>query len=257
MRESNVADRPVIVIPARFSDTASALRYRGEVVPRTLIEAVYAAGGEPVVVHPHAPEGFTADEVAARLRFADAIVLPGGGDLSPTWTQAEWHKTHYGVDLEQDRFDLAVARWATDQGLPLLAICRGMQVLNVALGGRIVGDMSDLSGGIGPHLDLIHEISLKPDSAAGALLGNSVQVSCFHHQCIEDVAPSLRPVAHSADGIIEAVEAADPVDGVWALGVQWHPEDTALEDPQQMRLFDALVQAARMARARRTDAACV
>lgn len=257
MRESNVADRPVVAIPARFSDTASALRYRGEVVPRTLIEAVYAAGGEPLVVHPHAPEDLSTSDIASRLGFADAVLLPGGGDLSPTWTQSAWHETHYGVDLEQDRFDLAMARWATEAGIPLLAICRGMQVLNVALGGTTVSDMRELPGEIGVHLDLIHQISVVANSTAGRLLGPSLEVSCFHHQCIENVAPSLRAVAHSSEGIVEAVEAADPGRDVWALGVQWHPEDTAALDVQQARLFEAFVDAARRARDLKAAPACV
>ena len=124
---------PIVVIPGRFSASASALRYRAVVTARALSEAVLRAGGEPVTVHPWAPGGsVTPEQVADRLRFADAVLLPGGGDLSPErYGQAVAHDAVYDVDHEQDAFDLAVAEWALGAGVPLLAVCRGTQVVNV------------------------------------------------------------------------------------------------------------------------------
>ena len=118
--------RPLIVIPARFSPGATALRYAAEVTARALVKAVFAAGGEPVVVHPYAPD-LTIDVDAARERiwFADGVLLPGGGDVAARWSGQQPHPTQYGVDEEQDAFDLAVARVALNDHLPLLAICRG------------------------------------------------------------------------------------------------------------------------------------
>ncbi|MDH6198599.1 putative glutamine amidotransferase [Mycobacterium frederiksbergense] len=237
--------RPLIAVPGRFTASASALRYRGEVLPRALIEAVFAAGGEPVMLHPAAPGGTVSpQEVAARLAFADGVLLPGGGDLSPQWTHAEWHETHYDVDVEQDAFDLAVARTAVAQGIPLLAICRGMQVLNVALGGTLTADMNDGAGAV-DHFHRVHHITANPGSFLARRLGPEFEVSCYHHQCVSVIAPVLQPAAMSADGRVEALELS--VDGPhgWLVALQWHPEDTAQTDSVQMRVFEDFVDAAR------------
>ena len=138
-----MAASPLVVIPARFSASTSALRFGAVVTARTLSEAVLRAGGEPLTVHPWAPGG-RADpaEVGRRLDFADAVLLPGGGDLDPAcYGQPAASEYVYDVDAGQDRFDLAVARWALTAGRPLLAICRGLQVVNVARGGTLVQHM--------------------------------------------------------------------------------------------------------------------
>jgi putative glutamine amidotransferase len=233
--------RPVVAIPARFSASASALRFRAEVAARKLVEAVYAAGGEPVVVHPDAPGGQVSDqEVADRLWFADAVLLPGGGDLASHWYGASPHASEYDVDQEQDAFDLAVARVALARCIPLLAICRGTQAVNVALGGDLVQDMADAGGS---HRHVVHPIRVAPDAVMAGIVGTAPRISCFHHQSVARLGDGLRAVAHSADGVVEAVELADH-DG-WCVGVQWHPEDTAAEDPAQAALFSAFVTAAR------------
>lgn len=238
--------RPLIAIPARFSASASALRYRADVTARALADAVYAAGGEPLVVHPVAPGAEVDDaEVAARLWYADGVLLPGGGDLAARWAGQEAHETEYDVDEEQDAFDLAVARHALGAGLPLLAICRGNQVVNVALGGDLIQDLGERT-----HRHVVHEIAVEADSVLAGIVGTTPSISCFHHQGIARPGRGLRAVAESADGVIEAVELAGAQG--WYLGVQWHPEDTAATDPAQAGLFRALVEAARD-RARRPD----
>ncbi|GAA1503080.1 gamma-glutamyl-gamma-aminobutyrate hydrolase family protein [Nocardioides humi] len=231
--------RPLIAVPARFSASASALRYGADVAARALLDAVYAAGGEPLVVHPVAP-GTGADdaEVAARLWYADGVLLPGGGDLAARWAGQETHATEYDVDEEQDAFDLAVARHALGSGLPLLAICRGNQVVNVALGGDLVQDLGDRT-----HRHVVQEIAVRPDSVLAGVVGTAPSISCYHHQGLGRLGRGLRAVAHAADGVIEAVELAGAQG--WYLGVQWHPEDTAATDPAQAGLFRALVEAAR------------
>ena len=149
--------RPLIAIPARFSSSAAALRYEAEVAARKLIEAVYAAGGEPLLVHPSAPGGTVSNtEVARRLAFADGLLLPGGGDLHPAYYGGAQHESLYDMDREQDAFDLAVARWGLRAGRPLLAICRGMQVVNVAMGGTLVQDMPR------HHRHVRSELALRP-----------------------------------------------------------------------------------------------
>jgi putative glutamine amidotransferase len=242
--------RPLIAIPARFSAHASALRFRAEVAARALVEAVYRAGGEPWVMHPDA------SDVADRLARSDALLLPGGGDIAPHRYGAPEHETVYDVDDEQDAFDLAAALYALRTGLPTLAICRGLHVVNVALGGTLCQDMAS------PHRHVVHPVTLRPDStlAAGSP-AEKVDASCFHHQRIDQLAEGLRTVAWAADGTIEAVErdlprlasgprfpayGGPPTETVrsregcgWFVAVQWHPEDA----PDQW-LFDAFVAAA-------------
>ncbi|MGV9356337.1 gamma-glutamyl-gamma-aminobutyrate hydrolase family protein [Streptomyces misionensis] len=235
--------RPLIAVPARFSATASALRHAAEVNARALVEAVWRAGGEPVTLHPHAPGG-TADpaEVAVRLARFDGLLLPGGGDLAPhRYGAAHTHDTVYDVDDEQDAFDLELARQALATGLPLLAVCRGLQVVNTVLGGTLHQDMG---GPDRDHRHLRHPVALAPGSAVARITGtDKAEASCYHHQRLDRLGEGLTVTARAADGTVEAIEL--PSHGGLLLAVQWHPEDTAHEDPAQQRLFDALVERAR------------
>jgi putative glutamine amidotransferase len=236
--------RPLVVIPARFSAKASALRYRAEVTAAKLVQAVYDAGAEPLVIHPEVPPGAAADEldalVRARVWMADGVLLPGGGDLAAHWSGQDAHATQYDVDETQDAFDLALARVAIEDGIPLLAICRGTQVVNVARGGDLVQDLTETLGA--DHRNRVHEIQIAADSPLRRVLpGDRMTISCYHHQGLGRLGKSLRACAYAEDGTIEAV-ALDDHDG-WHLGVQWHPEDTAATDPQQAQVFTAFVEA--------------
>jgi len=235
--------RPIIAIPARFSASASAHRYRAITTARALSEAVLCAGGEPVTVHPWAPGGtVSVADVAARLDFVDAVLLPGGGDLSPAVYHHEILSDDvYDVDDEQDAFDLAVARWAVENRVPLLAVCRGWQVVNVALGGDLEQHMEE------PHRHVVHRVEVDPGTMLERLVGSSIQASCYHHQRVHRLGDGLVPVAHGSDGTVEA--ATLPGSPGWFLGVQWHPEDTAAEDQAQRALLQGLVEAARQHRA--------
>ncbi|MFJ4718044.1 gamma-glutamyl-gamma-aminobutyrate hydrolase family protein [Streptomyces luteogriseus] len=227
--------RPLIAVPARFSATTSALRYAAEVNARALIEAVWRAGGEPAGIHP-------ADTGAAdRLARFDGVLLPGGGDLAPSrYGAADTHDTVYDVDPLQDTFDLDAARHALESGMPLLAVCRGLQVVNVALGGTLEQDMG---GPEREHRHLVHPVTLEPGSLVARAAGaEKADASCYHHQRVDRLGAGLRVTARAADGTIEALEL--PGAAGWFAAVQWHPEDTAQEDPAQQGLFDALVRAA-------------
>lgn len=230
---------PIVAIPARFSSSASAHRHRAISNARALSEAVLLAGGEPVTIHPWAPGGVVStDDVARRLSFVDAVLLPGGGDLDPsTYGQEIQSDDVYDVDPEQDAFDLAVARWAVESGTPLLAICRGWQVVNVALGGELEQHMAE------PHRHVVHEVSVDAGSVLADVVGPTAAASCYHHQRVSRLADGLVPVAHAADGTIEGAVLPDAKG--WFLAVQWHPEDTYDTDPAQLALFRALVDAAR------------
>jgi putative glutamine amidotransferase len=173
--------------------------------------------------------------------MADAVLLPGGGDLSPRWYGQQPHPTLYGVDETQDAFDLALARWAIQGNIPLLAICRGNQVVNVALGGTLVQDMTEGTGRV--HRRLVHDIELDADSPLREVVADDrITISCSHHQCIARLGDKLVAAAHAADGTIEAVTLAGH-EG-WYLGVQWHLEDLADTDPIQHGIFRAFVTAA-------------
>lgn len=235
--------RPLIAVPARFAAHTSALRYRAVVTARALADAVYAAGGEPLLMHPWAPGG-RADpaEVADRLHRCAALVLPGGGDLAPhRYGAASVHADVYDVDDEQDAFDLALARYALATGLPLLAICRGLHVVNVVLGGALCQDMGGPSGA---HRHVVHPVTVRPGSLLAAVTGaDPIAASCYHHQCVARLGTGLAVTARAADGTVEAVER--PGSSGWFVGVQWHPEDTAATDPANRALFEAVVEQAR------------
>jgi putative glutamine amidotransferase len=229
-----------VIIPARFSASASALRYSAEVAASKLLQAVWDAGGEPLVVHPTAPQP-RIEELAERFWLADAVLLPGGGDMSPHWYGQEAQPSLYGVNEDQDAFDLVVARWAIQEKIPLLAICRGNQVVNVALGGTLVQDMSTTIGR--DHRQLVHDIELAADSPLRDIVpSDRITISCSHHQCIDQLADKLVPAAYASDGTIEAVTLTGH-EG-WFLGLQWHLEDFADTDPIQQRIFRAFVAAA-------------
>lgn len=235
---------PLIAVPARFSSSASALRYAAVVNARAVLEGVARAGGEPLTVlprrlaaDPQSDPARAVEEIDGLLGWAGGVLLPGGGDLHPgRYGQPIASDAVYDVDHVQDEFDLAVARWALDAGVPLLAVCRGMQVVNVALGGTLFQHMDD------PHQGRLHEVRLDDGLAAG-VFGAEVTVSCFHHQCVDRLGEGLNVVGRAGDGTAEAFER--PGSPGWFLGVQWHPEDTASCEPEQQAAFGALVAAAR------------
>lgn len=219
------------------------MRYRAEVTARELVEAVYAVGGEPLVVHPHAP-GSRIDEDDVDLRLdaiADGVLLPGGGDLAAAWTGQDHHPTLYDLDEEQDAFDLAVARVCLRRGIPLLAICRGMQVVNAAQGGKVVQDMAETYGA--NHRNVVDDVAVSAGSTLAGMVGECLAASCYHHQCIDELGDGLEAVAHSPTGLIEAIE--HPQSPGWFLGLQWHPEDTWRHDDAQRDIFRGLVAASR------------
>ena len=144
------------------------------------------------------------------------------------------------VDLDPEEF-----RAAVDAKIPILAICRGAQLVNIARGGTLVQDMDDTvaTGGAGHHRNRIHHVTPQVDSRVGVTCGASFEVSCFHHQAIDRVGAGLTVTARAEDGTVEAYELRDHP--AWFAAVQWHPEDTAATDPAQLALFRSFVDAAR------------
>lgn len=229
--------RPVIAVPGRFSKNASALRYRALVNATALIEGIFEAGGEPVTILPAVPHKSTAarldGDVAHRLGFADAVLLPGGSDIDPRRYGQEARAESDAPDEVQDEFDLAVVRYVLRNKVPMLAVCRGMQTLNVALG----GDLDQHMGA--PHLNRLHTIAVDSGSALTGALSASAEVSCYHHQRINTLGAGLHPTAWAEDGTIEAVELTDA--GFWIQAIQWHPEDTVTSNLAQLALLKEFV----------------
>ena len=204
-------------------------------------------GGAPVQI----PLGLSQKALRTVFDRIDALILSGGGDLDPALYGEQLDGSH-GIDQERDEMELLLARWAVKEHKPLLAICRGIQVLNVALGGSLYQDIAsdvpqalrhDYFSSLGFSRDhLAHDVNLAPDCRLASLLGShQLSVNSFHHQAIKALAADLTAVGHAPDGLIEAVEVTEHP---FAVGVQWHPEGLAHKDPVMLRLFESLVAAA-------------
>ena len=211
-------------------------------LPSEYVAAVQRAGGVPLLIPP-------LPELAQRyLDLVDGVVLAGGGDIDPAHYRGDTHETMYGIDQERDALELALARELVRRHQPTFAICRGMQVLNVAMGGTLIGHLPNVVGDKvlhrkPPREPTPHPVKLKSGSRLAAITGvTELQPMSWHHQAIRAVAPGLEVVAEAPDGTIEAVEMPRQP---WLIAVQWHPELTAHQDPSQQRLFDALIAATR------------
>jgi putative glutamine amidotransferase len=221
-------------------------------LPADYVDAVRRAGGVPVLLPPG--EG-SVDDLLARL---DGVVLSGGGDVDPVHYGGDSaHPAVERIDAERDTFELAIARAVADRGVPSLSICRGCQVLNVALGGTLHEHLPDVVGDSVAHRPsgdehVRHAVEIEPGShLAGVMNTSSSSPVSSHHQAPDRVPPLLRVVARAADGTVEALELPGHP---WLVAVQWHPEMSAAEDSEQQRIFDRLVGAAKERRARALEA---
>jgi putative glutamine amidotransferase len=232
--------RPIVgittyITPATFGvwDLTTAL------VPYDYVSAVERAGGRALLVPP-SDEG-----VEETLDAVDGLIFSGGSDLDPGLYGQEPHPETNGIVPERDSAELALLRAALDRDLPVLAICRGSQVLNVALGGELIQHLPDHVGHEGhkesPGSFSEHEVTIESGTRLAGLLGGSTAVKSHHHQGHASLGEGLRAAAHDEDGGIEALEAPDRR---FTVGVLWHPE--ADEDA---RLFAALVEEAARYRA--------
>jgi putative glutamine amidotransferase len=210
--------------------------------PLDYVDAVERAGGRPLLVPP------SDHGVEETLDVLDGLLFSGGSDLDPSLYGQAPHPATNGIVAERDRGELALLEAALARDLPLLAVCRGSQVLNVARGGELVQHLPDEVGHDRhkhtPGVFADHDVTIEPASGLGALLGDRAPVKSHHHQGIGRLGAGLRAVAWADDGTPEGIE--DP-ERRFAVGVLWHPE--AGEDGA---LFDALVAAAGEYRAART-----
>jgi putative glutamine amidotransferase len=220
--------------------TTNAVGVRGESYSNGLkySEAVARAGG---VVTSIAPLPQHLQSVGALVESSSGVLIQGGGDIDPArYGESKRSDTVYGIVEAHDDFELAVIREAVRQDKPILAICRGIQLLNVALGGTLHQDLGDVLSDRESHWDTYHPISLVEGSRVAQAM-NSLspkQSHSYHHQAIKSLAPDLTVVGSAPDGVVEAVEHRSCK---WVVGVQWHPEDDAQDNRDQQRLFDAFV----------------
>lgn len=211
-------------------------------LPRGYTDALDRAGARPVLLPPPLREPEQAAEV---LEPFAGLVLAGGADVDPARYGQEPHPSVYGIDVMLDAFEIALVDAALHAGIPLLAICRGHQVLNVALGGTLDQHITDRPGLLvhgdparGPGGGVDHDVTIEPDTRLAEALGvTRCSVRSHHHQAVQDLAPKAIATAQSDDGVNEGFELPEG----WVVSVQWHPEATASDDPIQQRLFNAFV----------------
>jgi len=237
---------PIIGITTQRNATSGSIPVVGS--PESYIQAVQNAGGLPLLI----PLDLTTSELNEVFNRIDGVLLHGGGDVDPAFFQGPAHAEVYGIDPDRDRVELELVRQAAGSKKPFFGICRGIQVINVALGGTLYTHIHDqhpdaLRHDWYPNIPrdhLAHPVKVQESSSLYRILGKTtVETNSLHHQAIHQSAPRLTAVAWAPDGIIEAVELSDHPFG---LGVQWHPENLQAY-PEMRALFQALVAASRQA----------
>ena len=219
------------------------------------VDGVVGAGGIPMVLPPIVE---MAEKVAGRI---DGLLLSGGSDLDPSYYGEEPVPELNATVPSRDAFEMALVKHALERGMPVFGICRGLQVLNVALGGTLYQDLpSQLHPDLIAHRQQVpkwqwtHEVEVDDDSkVAGIMETDHIRVNSYHHQAIKDLSGDLVAVAHSSDGVIEAAESPN-LSERWLVGVQWHAEAMRDVGPENRNLFRAHVVAAERYALRRAAA---
>ena len=239
-------DKPIIVVPIPVQDAEKRRYSMGKNYVRSLVEC----GAVPILL----PTSVDTASLRAMYEQAGGVLLSGGGDADPAFYGETKHPTTDDIDLERDNTEMTLARWALEDDKPTFAICRGVQVMNVALGGTLIQDIPDQWS---PHASMVlehrghkisatrdqvlHEVCIDPNTRIAGILGaGNVGVNSFHHQALKRVADHLVVTSRAPDGIIESVEVPDRH---WYVGVQWHPEDMTAGRADMMALFKSFVDA--------------
>jgi putative glutamine amidotransferase len=214
-------------------------------IPDAYVQAVICAGGCPVLI----PLGLPENRLDDLLPALDGILFTGGGDIDPGCYGGQPHERLGEIDADRDRVELYLLQRVVQAGVPFLGICRGLQLVNVGLGGTLYPDIAARRPGAlkhdyypdWPRDHRAHTVETAPGSRIQQVLGaKSVEVNSLHHQAIETLAPGLQPTAHAPDGLVEAVEL--PGDR-FGMAVQWHPECLP-EDVAMQALFGTFLRAA-------------
>lgn len=213
-------------------------------VSASYVEAILAAGGTPLII----PFSLDDPELMEFLPTLDGVLFTGGPDINPAVYGGSMHPSITGIDSQRDHSDVFIARYAIDRKIPFLAICRGIQVINVALGGTLYTHISDqhphaifhTSYPDLPYNYLSHSVAISENTLLAQICGQeSILVNSLHHQGIKELAPGLRAVAMAPDHLVEAVQVPGYPFG---LGVQWHPE-LLPENPNAQAIFRAFINA--------------
>lgn len=217
----------------------------GQALNRAYVWAVERAGGVPVIL----PVTTEAESIGRYLDLLDGLLLSGGVDVDPACYGEPPHPELGTVDADRDTTELPLVRAALERDMPIFAICRGIQVLNVALGGTLYQDLpSERPGDIVHAQDTLeiprdtasHSITVEPYSRLAEIVGEGeMRVNSFHHQALRTVAAPLTVTAYALDGVIEAVESRAHR---YLVAVQFHPEETSIHDAKSQHLFDAFVR---------------
>lgn len=208
-------------------------------LPAEYVESVRRAGGIPILL----PPGET--EITRGLLLVDGVILAGGGDISPELYQGKSHDSIYMLDAERDAFELETTTQVLNTGKPTLGICRGAQMINVALGGTLHAHLPDVYGEVvlhrkPPRIPISHPVSVQQNSLlAKCLNATEVTVSSWHHQAIDQLGAGIEVSALAPDEVIEGFEIPTHP---WLVAVQWHPELTAVADVVQQNLFNAFIE---------------
>ncbi len=209
-------------------------------LPCGYVDSLRKAGAIPLVLPPGE------DDPAQLLTLVDGLLLAGGGDISPAAYGGAEHETVYSVSEERDQFEFTLARQALHDEVPLLCICRGLQLLNVVQGGNLHAHVPDTFGDQVPHrqpprLTVCHPVRIAANSRLAEIVGTTATDVCsWHHQAIDRIGNSLTAVAWAEDGVVEALELAGHP---WCMAVQWHPEMQP-DDVAAQKLFASFTQAA-------------
>lgn len=236
--------RPIVGVPSHSYDRV----LDGTYPPSFLMTQVYIqrlgmAGAAPIIV----PLLQSDDALRAIYERLDGLFLAGGVDVDPSYYGEPPHPKLGEVNRDRDRVELALLRWALEGNLPILAVCRGIQVLNVAAGGTLYQDIeAQIPHSIRHNYHQIkprnyraHEVTVEPGSRLSTVMGTrEIGVNSLHHQAVKNVAPGFHATAWAADGVIEGIEG---LNGHFVVGVQWHPEALAEEDEAMQSLFDSFV----------------
>lgn len=248
-----MSTRPVIGFPTQTLEPIGDEIPRSWIMSQRYVSVLTSVGAVPWVIPLLKDDPDTLRGIYERL---DGLFLAGGVDIDPAVYGAGRHRLCGRTDSARDDTELALARWAIEDGKPIFAVCRGIQLLNVAAGGTLYQDINDEhpgaikhdyfpAAGHYPRDLLVHSVNTVENTRLRTILGvPHVKVNSMHHQGIKELAPGLVISAQAPDGVIEAVETPN---GHFMLGVQWHPEELADSDPRMRRLFTAFIDAARAA----------
>lgn len=241
-----IMSKPLILLTSSSKQRTQGLMRLDDVAGHNYADAVLELGGVPAAVTNNDPK-YAADFIA----HADGIIFSGGEDVDPEFFDAEPHPDLGFVSRLRDAFELALYHAAKQKGIPILGVCRGIQLINIAEGGNLHQHVPALPGAISHAQhnikgDNYHKVTLEPSSRlAKALDANSLRTNSFHHQAVAEVAPGFVATGRTADGVIEAIESSSEH---FIMGVQWHPEMNFREDSQQLHVFKLLLDAVHSAR---------